>query len=252
MSFIERYEPEYVRNFMTQYPDSPLYVRKVWKNEIRQSLALTDIESCKAVLNDARAFDLQLTYRPVEDNAAELSARDAIVNQAILSTLTLPDLTPELSLYAVGILLSRASKMPGRDGDILARLTTLPQALGDHAQKGTLQAQFAQLPPVPQLARQLVTLLGSFAFDWSILPESPRKASLPLQVTLLTLHDANSEALLQQQLKVQWQTTWQQHFAAAPWMMRNWLIYRVYHDVIGQADGADYCPLVCDFISSAR
>ena len=121
MSFIECYEPEYVRNFMTQYPDSHLYVRKVWKNEIRQSLALTDIESCKAVLNDARAFDLQLTYRPVEDNAAELSARDAIVNQAILSTLTLPDLTPELSLYAVGIVLSRASTMPGRDGDILAR-----------------------------------------------------------------------------------------------------------------------------------
>lgn len=53
MSFIECYEPEYVRNFMTQYPDSHLYVRKVWKNEIRQSTALTDIESCKAVLNDA-------------------------------------------------------------------------------------------------------------------------------------------------------------------------------------------------------
>lgn len=60
---------------------------------------------------------------------------DAIVNQAILSTLTLPDLTLELSLYAVGIVLSRASKMPGRDGDILARLTTLPQALVDHSQK---------------------------------------------------------------------------------------------------------------------
>lgn len=135
MSFIECYEPEYVRNFMTQYPDSPLYIRKVWKNEIRQSLMLTEPESCEAVLNDARAFDLQLTYRPAEDNAAELSARDAIVNQVILSTLTLPDLPPELSLYAVGILLSRASKMPGRDGDILARLTTLPQALADHAQK---------------------------------------------------------------------------------------------------------------------
>ncbi|CAM6347833.1 hypothetical protein [Escherichia coli] len=247
MSFIECYEPEYVRNFMTQYPDSPLSVRKVWKNEIRLSLMLTEPESCEAVLNDACAFDLQLTYRPVEENAAELSARDAIVNQAILSTLTLPDLTPELSLYAIGIVLSRASKMPGRDGDILARLTTLPQALADHAQKGTLQAQFAQLPPVPQPARQLMTLLGSCAFDWSILPESPRKTSLPLQMPLLALHDANSKALLQQQLKVQWQTTWQQHFATAPWMMRNWLIYRVYHEVIGQADGADYCPLVCDF-----
>ncbi|EEZ5491692.1 lysine-N-methylase [Escherichia coli] len=219
----------------------------MWKNEIRLSLSLTDIASCEAVLNDVRAFDLQLTYRPVEDNSAELSARDAIVNQVILSTLTLRDLTPELSLYAVGILLSCASKMPGRDGDILARLTTLPQALADHAKKGTLQAQYAQLPPVPQLARQLMTLLGGCAFDWSILPESPRKASLPLQVTLLTLHDANSEALLQQQLQTQWQTTWQQHFATAPWMMRNWLIYRVYHDMIGQTDGADYFPLVCDF-----
>lgn len=247
MSFIECYEPEYVRKFLARHPASPLYVRKVWKNEIRLSLSLTDIASCEAVLNDVRAFDLQLTYRPVEDNSAELSARDAIVNQVILSTLTLRDLTPELSLYAVGILLSCASKMPGRDGDILARLTTLPQALADHAKKGTLQAQYAQLPPVPQLARQLMTLLGGCAFDWSILPESPRKASLPLQVTLLTLHDANSEALLQQQLQTQWQTTWQQHFATAPWMMRNWLIYRVYHDMIGQTDGADYFPLVCDF-----
>ncbi|HAO1374293.1 TPA: lysine-N-methylase [Escherichia coli] len=247
MSFIECYEPEYVRKFLARHPGSPLYVRKVWKNEISLSLSLTDIASCEAVLNDVRAFDLQLTYRPVEDNSAELSARDAIVNQVILSTLTLRDLTPELSLYAVGILLSRASKMPGRDGDILARLTTLPLALADHAKKGTLQAQYAQLPPVPQLARQLMTLLGGCAFDWSILPESPRKASLPLQVTLLTLHDANSEALLQQQLQTQWQTTWQQHFATAPWMMRNWLIYRVYHDVIGQTDGADYFPLVCDF-----
>lgn len=105
------------------------------ENEIRLSLMLTEPESCKAVLNDVRAFDLQLTYRPVEDNSAELSARDAIVNQVILSTLTLRDLTPELSLYAVGILLSRASKMPGRDGDILARLTTLPLALADHAKK---------------------------------------------------------------------------------------------------------------------
>ncbi|MCV5480213.1 lysine-N-methylase, partial [Escherichia coli] len=70
---------------------------------------------------------------------------------------------------------------------------------------------------------------------------------LPLQMPLLTQHDANSEALLQQQLQTQWQTTWQQHFATAPWMMRNWLIYRVYHDVIGQTDGADYFPLVCDF-----
>ena len=61
------------------------------------------------------------------------------------------------------------------------------------------------------------------------------------------MHDANSEALLQQQLQAQWQTTCQQYFTASPWILRNYLIYRVYHDAIGQADGADYFPLVCDF-----
>lgn len=48
-------------------PRFAFYVRKVWKNEIRQSLMLTEPESCEAVLNDACAFDLQLTYRPVEE-----------------------------------------------------------------------------------------------------------------------------------------------------------------------------------------
>ncbi|STE88213.1 putative lateral flagellar associated protein [Escherichia coli] len=42
---------------LARSPGSPLYVRKVWKNEIRLSLSLTDIASCEAVLNDVRAFD---------------------------------------------------------------------------------------------------------------------------------------------------------------------------------------------------
>ncbi len=73
-------------------------------------------------------------------------------------------------------LLSRASKMPGRSGNILARLTTLPLALADHAKKGTLQAQYAQLPPVPQLARQLMTLLGGCAFDSWIFAGKPAQS----------------------------------------------------------------------------
>ena len=62
-------------------PDSPFIRPQGVENEIRLSLMLTEPESCEAVLNDACAFDLQLTYRPVEENAAELSARDAIVNR---------------------------------------------------------------------------------------------------------------------------------------------------------------------------
>ena len=97
MSFIECYEPEYVRKFLARHPGSPLYVRKVWKNEIRLSLSLTDIASCEAVLNDVRAFDLQLTYRPVEENAAELSARDA--TDAFLGSVTEVEVVPSVTVH---------------------------------------------------------------------------------------------------------------------------------------------------------
>ena len=117
-------------------PRFAFYVRKVWKNEIRLSLSLTDIASCEAVSSTMSGpLIYRLTYRPVEDNSARAFRARCDSKPVILSTLTLRDLTLELSLYAVGILLSRASKMPGRDGDIPARLTTLPLALADHAKK---------------------------------------------------------------------------------------------------------------------
>ncbi len=144
MSFIQCYEPEYVRKFLARHPGSPLCPQGV-ETEIRLSLSLTDIASCEAVLNDVRAL---IYSSPTARGrySAELSARDAIVNQVILSTLTLRDLTPELSLYAVDFALPRQQNA-GQRRRHPGRLTTLPLALADHAKKGTLQAQFASSRP---------------------------------------------------------------------------------------------------------
>ncbi|EFL4496448.1 lysine-N-methylase [Escherichia fergusonii] len=247
MSFVECYEPEFVRNFMAQHPDSPLFVRKVWNNEIRLSLELHETASCEALLNDANAFALQLTYRPAQANAQEITARDFILNQALLNVVALSALSAEHLLYGAGILLSRADKIPGHDGVTLASLTALPQTLADLAQNGCLQAQFAMLPSLPQLPEQMLKLSGGFDFDWSLLPDCPRKASLPLQVSLLMSQDANSAALFDQQLKKQWQQTYEQYFLHTPWILSNYLIYRIYHDLIPLAGVESYFQLVSDF-----
>lgn len=70
---------------------------------------------------------------------------------------------------------------------MLEKLASLPQVLAAHAQSGKLQEQFVQLPSLPQLQRELITQMGSCEFNWDSLPESTRKLTLPLQVSLLML-----------------------------------------------------------------
>ncbi|NRF57949.1 lysine-N-methylase [Citrobacter braakii] len=251
MSMIDCYEPDFVRLFLSRHPDSALHVRMCWKTEIRQSLMLTDPASCEAALSSPQAFVLHVTQSEASAESRALSRRDQVLNQAALDSLTLPGLWPELRLYALGIMLSYSDKFPGEDEVVLQKLASLPQILAGYAQEGKLQDQFAQLPSLPQLQRELITRMGSCEFNWALLPESTRKLTLPLQVSLLMLQDANSEALLQQQLQDQWQKTDERYFAQAPWIFINYLIYRLYHDTFPQHDSENalqrYFGLTTDF-----
>ncbi|MDN8598427.1 lysine-N-methylase [Citrobacter sp. S2-9] len=251
MSMIECYEPDFVRSFLSHNPGSPLHVRTVWKNEIRQSLVLTEIASSKAALSDPHAFALHVSHGDEEPESRALSPREQVLNQAALDTATLAGLSPELRLYALGIMLSYSEKLSGNSPEILSQLASLPLGLAEHAENGKLQAQFGQLPAVLSLQCQLLTLMGGFDFDWQILPDSARKISLPLQVSLLMLQDANSEALLQQQLQDQWQKTCEQYFVQSPWILSNYLIYRLYHEAFPRHDSENvsqrYFELATDF-----
>ncbi len=234
MSMIDRYEPDFVRLFLSRHPDSVLLANIRWKTEVRQSLVLTDPASCQAALGDPNAFVLHHSKCAADPDSPVLSPRDQVLNQSALHTITLPGLSPELRLYALGIMLSFSEKCPGSSDSTLAKLASLPQVLADHAQSGKLQDQFAQLPSLPQLQRELITRMGSCEFNWDLLPESTRKLTLPLQVSLLMLQDANSEAMLQQQLQTQWLNTYERYFAQEPWIFSNYLIYRLYHDTFPQ------------------
>ena len=251
MSMIDRYEPDFVRLFLSRHPDSVLLANIRWKTEVRQSLVLTDPASCQAALGDPNAFVLHHAKCAADPDSPALSPRDQVLNQSALHTITLPGLSPELRLYALGIMLSFSEKCPGSSDSTLAKLASLPQVLADHAQSGKLQDQFAQLPSLPQLQRELITRMGSCEFNWDLLPESTRKLTLPLQVSLLMLQDANSEALLQQQLQDQWLNTHETYFAQDAWILSNYLIYRLYHDMFPRHDSEGviqrYFELVCDF-----
>lgn len=251
MSTIECYEPDFVRSFLSHNPDSSLHVQVAWQHEIRQSLALTDIASCTAALGDASAFVLHVTHCENSPQSAPLSPRDRVLNQAALDTVAIAGLTPDLRLYALGILLSWSEKLPGDGDDTLAKIASQPKVLAGYAAAGQLQGQFSRLPALPQLQCHLLSLMGGLTFDWEILPESTRKMTLPLQLNLLMMQDANSEALLLLQLQKQWHKIHEQYFAQEAWIFSNYLIYRLYHDTFPQHEraGVSQClfELVTDF-----
>lgn len=247
MSQIECYEPEFVRQYLQQHPESTRALAVSWRHETRRSLLLDDPRCCEAVLGSPEAFVLHVEMIDANDEAKALPEGMQALNQAALDIVTLADIGIELRLYALGVLLSMAQKSP----DDVAMIKRLPAELAAHAATGTLQEMFAQLPPLPLAQRQLITALGGYSLEWDNLVDCSRKMSLPLQVNLLALQDSNSEALMQQQLAEIWDAQGQQAFAERPWLWTNYLVYRLYHDTFPQHDSLsltqNYLELVSDY-----
>lgn len=248
MSQIDCYEPEYVRQYRQQHPASPCGTFSIdWQHEIRRSLLLDEVHCCQAVLGSPDAFALEVKQIAREGDFPALSPQYQTLNQAAIDIMTLPSLSIELRLYALGVMISCAQKKP----DDLEAIRVLPAELGMHAATGTLQHMFEQLPPLALAKRQLITRLGSLSIEWDALIECSRKMSLPLQVSLLSLQDSNSEALMQQQLQELWDSRQAATFADMPWMWTNYLVYRLYHDTFPHHDTASlqqrYLGLVSDY-----
>lgn len=250
MSQIECYEPEFVRQYLQKHPmshRSPLAIS--WQHEIRRSLLLNDYDCCEAVLGSPEAFLLQVQMTDKNPEQLALPALIQALNQAALDTITLPGLSVDLRLYALGIMLSFAQKLPEGSKETIDTIKALPTQLAIFAKEGTLKKMFAQLPALTLMQRQLITHLGSVSFDWDSLVDCQRKMSLPLQISLLSLQDNNSEALMQEQLLEVWESLGEKHFDAQSWVWTNYLVYRLYHDTFPQHNTLSILPCYLELVS---
>ena len=250
MNLIECYEPEFVRQYCKNHPEQqPIDIS--WQHEIRRSLLLDDYARCEAILSHADAFSLHTHQQEQNMDHPVLSRRMQILNQATLDIITLPDVAIEIRLYAIGIMLSYAEKLPGESDDVLQKIAELPQQTKRYAELGILQEMYLKLPSLPQFQCNLITELSDSDFDWSLLPESVRKNTFPLQLSLLVLQDTDSIVSLQQQLFNEWQSHGVKHFSKTPWVMNNYLIYRIYHDVFPHDNEnniiQNYLSLIVDY-----
>lgn len=232
MHKFDYHEPEFVRQYraMTEAKKDHV-VTLQWLQEVRESLRLDNKAACAALLQNPEAFLLHSEIRETREEAPALPRRAQLLNQASFDVMALHPLAAEKRLYGLGIMLSFAEKNPGESDATLAVLASLPEKMRGYMHQGVIETQFQQLPAIPALQRQLISGLASLDVKWELLPESPRKQTLPLQINLLALQDENGMALLQQQLSSLWNSRVAASLNDTPWMLENYLLYRLYHDV---------------------
>ncbi|WP_312072946.1 lysine-N-methylase [Atlantibacter sp.] len=244
MNVITCYQPQF-----TLHPAvaSDRIVDFHYQHETRRSVLLNELAHCQAVLLDPEAFTLHIAGREPSETAIAVNTRLQKLNQASIDCVTLPGLSEELRLYALGVMLSTASNLSD-DAGACERIASLPGSLARHAEQGALEKMFNDLPAIDALKQKLIRELGAMSFDWNRLPEHPRSATFSMQVSLLMLQDANSEAQMQQQLAQVWQAGRAESLAQAPWILTHYLVYRVYHDFFPTENASyQYLQLVSDY-----
>lgn len=161
--------------------------------------------------------------------SSDATLRNQALNEAAMACLSLEGLTAEECLYALAILLSATDKLADSE-KIHHKIRTMPARLIEHAKSGELSIGFRNVMTVDVLRQSLIQSCGKMSVDWKQLPESARKNSWPMQVTLLRLNNVLKDNAVLRELDAIWQSKSQKTFEKMPWFMSHYLTYRVQND----------------------
>lgn len=237
MDIIERYQPEFVLRHAAlnpvcecpacrQAPEGWPYVSVNLTTQVRESLDPGCESVVRELLLNPQAFVLQISQGETQ-GAVELTAWDEMLNQQCINLAVHPALSLEASLYALGVLLSKAQQYLADDNCDPAQLVALGEQLAQLAERGVLEQQLAMLPPIEENLIAALKAMGAMRLDLNL--PLAEKMSVMLKLSELGVMSASrlSERLLELQASLQrseWVTT-------QPHILRNVLLYRLYHDV---------------------
>ncbi|WP_336818562.1 hypothetical protein [Cedecea sp. MMO-103] len=237
MDIVERYQPEFVtRHAARSEPCScPACSRATegWPQasvklttQLRESLDPGCESVARELLLNPQAFVLQISQGEVQ-GAVELTAWDEMLNQQCINLAVHPTLSLEASLYALGVLLSKAQQYLDDDNCDPALLMSMGEQLAQLARHGVLEQQLALLPPIEDPCLTALKAMGAMRLALTL--PIAEKMSVMLKLSELSVMPASrlSERLVELRASLQ-RCEW---LTAQPHILRNILIFRLYHDV---------------------
>lgn len=237
MDIIERYQPEFVTRHATLsetcscpacrrgsegWPQASVHLA----TQLRESLDPGCESVARELLLNPQAFALHISQGEVQD-AVQFTAWDEMLNQQCINLAVHPALSLEVSLYALGVLLSKAQQYLDDDNRDPALLMSMGEQLAQLAEHGVLEEQLAMLPPIKENGLAALKAMGAMRLNLNL--PMVEKMSVMLKLSELGIMPTSrlSERLEELQGGLQRCAL----LTGQPYILRNVLIYRLYHDV---------------------
>jgi len=257
METIERYQPEFVARYEAlaetcqcpacqkaegDWPQASLYLH----NQQRDSLQPGCESVARELLLNPEAFILYMSQGETRGEQV-LTTWTETLNQQCINLAVNPALTLESSLYAMGVLLSKAQQYTDQGTEDPTLLVSMGEQLALLAEYGVLNEQFSQLPTIEENRLAALKDMGMMRLNLNL--SMVDKMSMMLKLSELSIMQPGrlSERLFELQQKLINCTM----LTEQPHILRNVLIYRLYHDVfpgIGcQNFGAAFLSLTRQF-----
>lgn len=237
METSERYQPEFVVRHQAaavacqcpacqkaegEWPSTAVYLH----NQQRDSLDPGCESVARELLLNPEAFILHVS--PVQTRGEQILTPWAeTLNQQCINLAINPALNLESSLYAMGILLSKAQQYLDQGNEDPALLVSMGEQLATLAEHGVLNDQLSQLPVIEANRLAALKEMGMMRLNLNLAMVD--KMSMMLKLSELSIMQPSrlSERLHELQHRVNDCTV----FTERPHILRNVLIYRLYHDV---------------------
>jgi lysine-N-methylase len=237
MKTIERYQPEFVARHeaLTEpcrcpacqkaegdWPLANFYLQ----SQQRDSLAAGCESVARELLLNPEAFALHILSTEVQSEQV-LTPWTETLNQQCINLAVNPGLNLECSLYAIGILLSKAQQYVDLDNEDSALLISMGEQLATLAEHGVLNEQLGQLPVIEENRLVALKEMGTMRLNLN-LPMADKMAMM-LKLSELSIMQPSrlSERLVELQQAISNSTI----FSERPHILRNVLIYRLYSEV---------------------
>lgn len=237
MELIEHYQPEFVSCFDAR--ETPctcpacLNAEVTWphvsvklKNQQRETLDIGCETAAKEMLFNPEAFVLHTAQAEPQSDEV-LSAWSETLNQQCINLAVHPALTLEVSLYVIGVLLSKAQQHLDNGENDPALLVSMGEQLAALAEQGVLAQQFAMLPPIMENRIAALKEMGTMRLNLNL--PMVEKMGMSLKLSELAIMQPARLAERQQALDAVWPTI--ALFDEQPHTLRNILIYQLYSDI---------------------
>ncbi|MGC6096674.1 hypothetical protein [Citrobacter portucalensis] len=231
MEMIDHYKPDYVVRFNSdacscpaclQAPEDWPYVSIALKNQQRESMDIGCESVAKAILLDPEAFTLHVS-RTAPQGEQILSPWNEMLNQQCINLAVHPAMPLEVSLYAIGVLLSKAQQHHDKGDTDPMLLQSMGEQLAMLAEQGVLERLFEELPPIPHNTLAALKTMGQMHLTLNL--PMVEKMGVMLKLSELAILPATR---LEERLK---ELTLAEQSAAQQQIMRYFLIYKLYHNV---------------------